>query len=102
MRHLGLEGYRRLIDYCMGLTRRLVERARGFGVEPLVEPVMNVVVLDVGDTATVRQALAKKGWSTSITRDPVGMRLVMRLVLMPHLTESVMDEFLDDLEGICG
>ncbi len=98
MRHLGMEGYRRLMDYCMGLTRRLVERARGFGVEPLIEPVMNVVVLDVGDTAAVRQALTKKGWSTSITRDPVGMRLV----IMPHLTESVMDEFLDDLEGICG
>ena len=98
MRHLGMEGYRSLIDYCMGLTRRLVERTRGFGVEPLVEPVMNVVVLDVGDTAAVRQSLAKKGWSTSVTRDPVGMRLV----IMPHLTESTMDEFLDDLEGICG
>ncbi len=98
MRHLGMEGYRRLIDYCMELTHRLVERSRGFGVEPLVDPVMNVVVLDVGDTATVRQALAKKGWSTSITRDPVGMRLV----IMPHISESVIDEFLDDLEGICG
>ena len=98
MRHLGMEGYRRMIDNCMGLTRRLVERARGFGVEPLVEPLMNVVVLDVGDTAAVRQALAEKGWSTSITRNPVGMRLV----IMPHLTESTMDEFLDDLEGICG
>ncbi len=98
MRHLGMEGYRSLMDYCMGLTHRLVERARGFGVEPLVDPVMNVVVLDVGDTAAVRQALAKKGWSTSITRDPVGMRLV----IMPHLSESAMDEFLDDLEGICG
>jgi tyrosine decarboxylase/aspartate 1-decarboxylase len=98
MKHLGNQGYRRLVDYCMGMTHQLVERASGFGVKPLVDPVMNVVVLDVGDTAAVRQALAKKGWFTSITRNPVGMRLV----IMPHLSESAMDEFLDDLEEICG
>ncbi len=81
----------------MKLTRRLVERAGEFGVEPLIDPVMNVVVLDVGDTLKVREIMAQKGWYTSITRSP----LALRLVIMPHLSEKRLEEFLDDLELVC-
>ena len=97
MQYMGMDGYRDTVDYCMKLTHRLIERVREFGVEPLIDPVMNVVVLDVGDTAKVRSVMAQKGWYTSITRSP----LALRLVIMPHLSEKKLDEFLDDLEQVC-
>ncbi len=97
MQHMGMNGYRNTVEYCMKLTRRLVERVREFGVEPLIDPVMNVVVLDVGDTLKVREIMAQKGWYTSITRSP----LALRLVIMPHLSEKRLEEFLDDLELVC-
>lgn len=97
MRHMGLEGYRNTVKHCMTMTRRLVERVREFGVEPLIDPVMNVVVLDVGDAVKVRMKMAQKGWYTSITRNP----LALRLVIMPHLSEKILEEFLDDLEPVC-
>ncbi len=97
MQYMGMDGYRDTVKYCMKLTRRLVERVREFGVEPLIDPVMNVVVLDVGDTIKVRETLAQKGWYTSITRSP----LALRLVIMPHLSEKRLEEFLDDLKLVC-
>lgn len=98
MKHLGMKGYRQIVGRCLELTRRAVERTQEFGVRPLLDPVMNVAVLDVGDTAAVRKALGQKGWYTSITRSPYALRLV----IMPHITSIRLEEFLDDLEEICG
>jgi tyrosine decarboxylase/aspartate 1-decarboxylase len=97
MKHLGIDGYRSTVQHCMELTHRVIERSREFGVEPVMEPVMNIVVLDVGDTAAVKEALKKKGWYASITREPKALRLV----IMPHLTQIILDDFLHDLEEIC-
>ncbi len=97
MQYMGMDGYRDTVNHCMKLTHMLVERAGEFGVEPLIDPVMNVVVLDVGDTLKVRETMAQKGWYTSITRSP----LALRLVIMPHLNEKRLDEFLADLELVC-
>lgn len=97
MRHQGTDGYRKIVDQCMKKTRRLVDHVREFGVEPLIDPVMNVVALDVGDVSAVRKNLSQKGWSTSITRNPQALRLV----IMPHLTEQRLEEFLCDFEKVC-
>jgi tyrosine decarboxylase/aspartate 1-decarboxylase len=97
MKYLGWDGYNQMVDRCMKLTNNLVKRASEFGVKPLMDPVMNVVVLDVGDVKRVRKELSVKGWSTSITRDP----MALRLVIMPHLNEVVMEKFLQDLEQVC-
>lgn len=97
MGYLGCDGYRQVVDQCMALTRRLVRRAGEFGVEPLLDPVMNIVVLDVGEVRQVRKELHRKGWSTSITGDPQALRLV----IMPHLNEAILETFLQDLEQVC-
>lgn len=98
MMYLGREGYQSVVDNCMKMTRTLVEKAREFGVEPLIDPVMNVAVLDVGDTGAARKELVRRGWYTSITRSPAALRLV----IMPHLNEERLEEFLTDLEQVCG
>ncbi len=96
MMHLGREGYGKIVGRCMKMTRRLVGGAGEFGVEPLIEPVMNIVALDVPDLDEVRKKLRQKGWSTSITRNP----RAMRLIIMPHLSEEALELFISDL-GEC-
>lgn len=96
MMHLGMEGYREIVGRCMKMTERLVEGVKEFGVEPLIDPVMNIVALDVLELDEVRKKLRVKGWTTSITRTP----RAMRLIIMPHLSEEALELFISDL-GTC-
>lgn len=97
MSYLGKEGYRQIVEQCMDLTNDLVEGAKKIGINPLIEPVMNVVTLDVHDPDTLRARLRDEfGWYVSITRNP----RALRLVLMPHLTHKNLDLFLQDLEKL--
>jgi tyrosine decarboxylase/aspartate 1-decarboxylase len=96
MMHLGIEGYREIVGRCMKMTGRLVEGAKEMGVEPLIDPVMNIVALDVPELDEVRKMLRVKGWTTSITRTP----RAMRLIIMPHLSEEALELFISDL-GKC-
>lgn len=93
MMHLGREGYKKIVDRCMKMTGRLVERAKEFGFHPLIDPIMNIVTLDVPNIEEVRKKLRAKGWSTSITRNP----RAMRLIIMPHLSEEALELFISDL-----
>ncbi len=96
MMHLGMEGYREIVARCMKMTQRLVEGVREFGVEPLIEPVMNIVALDVPELEDTRKKLRSEGWMTSITRAP----RALRLIIMPHLSEETLELFISDF-GEC-
>ncbi len=96
MMHLGREGYKKIVDRCMKMTERLVEGTEELRLSPLIEPVMNIVALDVPDLDGVRKKLRAKGWFTSITRNP----RAMRLVIMPHMSEESLELFISDI-GIC-
>lgn len=96
MMHLGREGYRKIVGRCIKMTGRLIAGTREFGVEPLIEPVMNIVALDVPDLEEVRKKLRSKGWITSLTRAP----RAMRLIIMPHLSEENLELFISDF-GEC-
>lgn len=96
MMHLGKDGYRNIVKKCIKMTDRLVEGAKELGIEPLIEPVMNIVALNVPKLDDVRKKLKEKGWSTSVTRSPKAMRLI----IMPHLSEEALEDFIFDL-GKC-
>ncbi len=95
MMHLGREGYGKIVRRCIKMTRRLVEGVKEIGVQPLVEPVMNIVALDVPNLDEVRKELRAKGWFTSITRKP----RAMRLIIMPHLNEEDIELFISDFRA---
>lgn len=95
MIHLGRSGFRKIVDYCMDLTRHLVKGAKQIGINPAIEPVMNVVALKVKSPSAVRSELIKRGWHVSMTREP---NRALRLILMPHMTHENIDLFLEDLE----
>lgn len=97
MMHLGREGFQKMVDYCMDLTEHLVAGARKIGVEPVIEPVMNVVALSVPSPAKVREELMKLDWHVSMTREP---NRALRLILMGHMSREKIDLFLADLETV--
>lgn len=95
--HLGREGYRKVVSGCMDVTRYLLERLAEIGVFPIIEPVMNVVALDIPDADIVRKKLANEyNWQVSITQRPHGLRLV----IMPHVNPEMIDLFVADLTRI--
>jgi tyrosine decarboxylase/aspartate 1-decarboxylase len=97
MMHLGREGFKEMVDYCMDLTHHLVKGAREIGIQPAIEPIMNVVALQVPSPAQVREELMKRGWHVSMTREP---NRALRLILMKHMTRENIDLFLEDLKTI--
>ncbi|OFV67286.1 MAG: pyridoxal-dependent decarboxylase [Candidatus Syntrophoarchaeum caldarius] len=93
LRHLGRRGFKQIVDRCMQMTAKLRSGTESAGITSPVEPMMNVLTLEVANLEQVIERLAQSGWRVSVTRDGF-----MRLVIMPHLTEPIIDEFLSDLE----
>ncbi|WMW21722.1 tyrosine decarboxylase MfnA [Methanolobus mangrovi] len=97
MKFMGKEGYRKTVSQCMELTRYLLSRLTEINIHPLVEPVMNVVALEVPEPDLIRSRLAKEyNWQVSITQNPHGLRLV----IMPHVTIEMIDSFVQDLKQV--
>jgi tyrosine decarboxylase/aspartate 1-decarboxylase len=97
MKHLGREGYRKIVRKCMRLTLKLVEgipKISGLGV--VMEPMMNVVGLksDVYDVRRIAEELRLRGWAVSLFPHHI------RIVIMPHVQEKHVDDFLQDLNKV--
>ena len=97
MRSLGREGYRAVVARCMRNTRTILKRAREAGVEPAIEPVMNVLAFPMKDVESVQRALDARGWKVSTARNPPALRVVV----MPHITAKAARAFGDDLGSVC-
>lgn len=97
MKHLGKEGYRQVVDRCMSLTHLLLKEVRNIGVNPVIDPVMNIIALSVSQPKKIRKELATQfGWQVSITKQPSSIRLV----IMPHMTEANILAFVRDLKHV--
>lgn len=97
MRSLGRQGYREIVARCMRNTRLIVNRAREAGIEPVIEPVMNVVAFRVKDVEAVQRALDSRGWKVSTARNPPALRIVV----MPHITAKSAAAFAQDFVAAC-
>lgn len=68
------------------------------GLFPVIEPLMNIVVVHHDDPFKVESELKKIGWNISLMSDPPALRFV----IMPHVTRESIDEFLPHLEDVLG
>jgi tyrosine decarboxylase/aspartate 1-decarboxylase len=96
MKYLGREGYRRIVKRCMRLTWRLADeipRIQGLGI--MVKPTMNVVGITSKtlDVPQIAKGLRKKGWAVALFPKHI------RIVVMPHIQEEHVDEFIEDLKA---
>jgi len=99
MRHLGREGYQKVVDQCMDNTRYLQRKLGSIGLAPVIEPVINVLAVPVHEPHTpqsVIEAMNKRGWHISRASHPPSIRFV----IMPHVTREHIDSLIEDLEEI--
>lgn len=99
---LGESGLGAIVRRCVASTRRFTEEVSHFRigrrhpVRPLIDPVMNLVVVKVPNIGGAVQRLYSMNWYVSVTREHIGMRLV----IMPHVKDETLQEFTEDLKKV--
>ncbi len=96
MRYLGRDGYRKVVSNCMEETRYLLERLREVGLEPVLDPVMNIIAVHHNDPRKVQTRMEEQGFFISRVEVPPALRFVV----MPHVTRAAIDEMLPVLENV--
>ncbi len=95
--HLGREGFKKVVKQCMDNTNYLASRVQELGFELAIKPVTNVVAIKLANPENVQKELVKQNWFVSKGRFPK----CLRIVLMPHVTRSALEEFVPVLESTC-
>jgi tyrosine decarboxylase/aspartate 1-decarboxylase len=96
MRHLGREGYERIVSLCMENTKILYDLLSPAGLDPVIDPVLNIVTFKVSDAQAIRRRLCDMNWYVSTTTRPSALRMVV----MPHVTQNVIESYVKDLKLI--
>ncbi|RMF91591.1 MAG: tyrosine decarboxylase MfnA, partial [Methanobacteriota archaeon] len=91
-RLLGKDGYQRIVTACMENTMHLYNRLLELGI-PVRKPTINILVFSLPPRSF--EALESRGWRLSMTREGEA-----RIIVMPHVTRQVIEEFLRDLEEV--
>ncbi|MGZ4869928.1 MAG: pyridoxal-dependent decarboxylase, partial [Halobacteriota archaeon] len=94
LEHLGVNGYRNVVRQCMRLTNLCVQQASEFGLYPVIPPIMNIIAFKLPDLQQVALRLTARGWRISV------MGGALRIVIMPHIDETTILEFMDDLREL--
>jgi tyrosine decarboxylase/aspartate 1-decarboxylase len=97
LKHLGKDGYERIVKRCMRLTWRLADEIQNIeGLEIMTKPTMNVVGLTSHtlDIKRVTEELRRKGWAVALFPKHI------RIVIMPYVQERHVNEFLEDLKSV--
>jgi len=95
LRYLGFDGMKKVVEECMRLTHLIKDEVEATGLEPVIEPVTNVVCFKCR-AERVKEELKKRGWIVSTIRKPEAIRCVV----MPHVTEEVALEFVETLKDV--
>ena len=96
-RYLGMTGYRDLIKRCMDTTYYTERRINEIGLCLAVKPTMNVVGVKLKHLSKVANKLSEYGWRVN----KLERISCIRIVLMPHVTKKIIDEFILCLEKTC-
>jgi len=96
-KYLGKNGYKNLVERCMNVTKYTQEKIEGLGLDLVIKPTMNVLGIKLKNPASVVKKLTDLGWKVNKMK-----RLsAIRIVLMPHVTEEIIDKFIPDLKKVC-
>ncbi|MBA2853352.1 tyrosine decarboxylase/aspartate 1-decarboxylase [Methanococcus maripaludis] len=95
MKLLGIDGYKKLVNESMEKTTHLVKKAREYGFETAIDPVMNIVALKDENKHDTCMKLREENWYVSVCRCVDALRIVV----MPHLEIEHIDGFLESLSN---
>jgi len=96
-KYLGKEGYKKLIERCMNTTKYTQEKIEKLGLSLVAKPTMNVLGVKLKNPSKVAQKLTEYGWKVN----KMDRLSAIRIVLMPHVTKKIIDDFIPDLEKAC-
>lgn len=98
MKYMGREGYIRVVEDSMRITRFLASELKRCGFELVTEPQLNIVAFNSPDMPpeALAHELESRGWSVSISSYPPAVRIV----LMPHIKKEHIEAFMEDLTRI--
>ena len=96
-RYLGMDGYKKVVEHCMSLTRYTEKRLTELGLSLLVKPTMNVLGVKLSKPEIVATKLSRYGWRVN-AMDHLSC---IRIVLMPQITKKNIDEFIPVLKQVC-
>ena len=97
IKYLGREGYLDMIQSRMDTTAYMEKRIREIGLRLAVKPTMNVLGIKLDDPSKVVNKLVEYGWRVN----EIERISCIRIVLMPHVTKKIIDEFIPYLEKVC-
>ena len=97
LKHLGKEGYKRIVGGCMRLTWELAGEIQKIdGLDIAIEPTMNIVGIksEVFDICRIEKELRLRKWAVSLFPNHI------RIVVMPHVQKEHVEKFLEDLKDV--
>lgn len=95
--YLGMQGYKRIVQRCMDMTNYAQKKIEEMGLNLIINPTMNILAIKLKKPSVVVDNLTRFGWKVNYMR-----RLsAIRIVLMPHITKRIIDEFVPYLRKVC-
>jgi tyrosine decarboxylase / aspartate 1-decarboxylase len=98
IKYLGRDGYKKVSNQCMEITKLLYEGIIESGFEVVTEPQLNIVAFKSKSISV--DELAKKlenlGWAVSKSSYP----RAIRVIVMPHIKEKHVKAFIEDLKSL--
>ena len=96
-KYLGVEGYTKIVQRCMKNTFYAKNKLEKFGLSLVVDPTMNILAVSLKTPSKVVNKLTDEGWKVNKMQ-----RLgAVRIVVMPHVTKKVIDEFIPVFRKVC-
>ncbi len=96
MKHLGREGYCKLVKRCMDNTQYLGTRLLELGLQTVMDPVMNIIAVHHEEPQIVQNKMAQRDFHISKVCEPSALRFVV----MPHVGSEPIDRMIEALEQV--
>ena len=96
-KYLEKDGYKNLVKKCMNNTHYTERKINDLGLNLVIKPTMNVLGIKIKKPSKLVDRLTYYGWKVN----KMERLSAIRIVLMPHVTKKVIDDFIPDLEKAC-
>jgi len=96
-RYLGKDGYTKLVENCMEITKYTEQKITDIGLKLVTKPTMNVLGVKLRKLYQVVNRLSEKGWKVN----KINRYSCIRIVIMPQITKNIIDEFIPVLRKTC-
>ena len=96
-RYLGRDGYKKVVENCMNITRYAEEKITEIGLNLVTKPTMNVLGVKLKKLSEVANKLSEYGWKVN----KIDHLSCIRIVIMPQITKKIIDEFIPVFRKTC-